>query len=155
MTGRRAGVAVFCGGLARVVIGVLFLGAGAADVAAQETSAKAKPDAADQTDQEGTDGAKTQKIRSGSWIRRTREQGPQPDLRSEFEKRRDRQAAIHFDRLAVLEVVEELARKGNREGLAAKAGALRRRERERFRLALAHLNRAMRQQLMARGKSSP
>ncbi len=100
----------------------------------------------------GGHGRKTQKIRSGSWVHRERIHSAAPDLRSEFEKRRDRETAIHFERLATIEVIEGLAHSHHKDGLAAQAEGLRRRERERFRLALARLSRAMRQELLARGK---
>lgn len=84
------------------------------------------------------------KIRSGSMIRRHTEDPTPPDLRGEYERRRDDQVIRHFTRLAQLDAITKVALSVDDTALAAQAETVRRAENERFRLAMDRLRRVIR-----------
>jgi len=79
------------------------------------------------------------KIRTGSMLRANEPFEEAPDLRGDFEKRRDQQVNLHYTRIAQLDVIAELAIASNNTTLLARVDEVRRRERERFRLAMEKL----------------
>jgi hypothetical protein len=79
------------------------------------------------------------KVRPGSVLKNAEPEPPAPDLRGLIERRRDWEVVAHFQRLAELDVITELAIKNNDGSLADRAEAVRRLEIERFRLAMRRL----------------
>jgi len=84
------------------------------------------------------------KVRQGSLLRHgTVDQTP-VDMRGEYERRRDHAVRIHYERLARLDRIAELAVEHEDTALADRADAVRRAEVERFRLAMHRLRVIMR-----------
>lgn len=87
------------------------------------------------------------KIRSGSMIRRYHEEPPPPDLRGEYERRRDHEVIRHFTRLAQLDAITKVALGAGDTALAARVETVRRAEKERSRLAMERLRAVVRHRL--------
>ena len=81
------------------------------------------------------------KVRSGSMIRkaRTEMENGRPDLRGEYERRRDHEVIHHFRRLAELDAIAKIATDAGNLQLASRADEVRRAEQERFRLVMGRL----------------
>jgi len=129
---------------------------GAALVGAQQ---KAKDEGRTETQEAGQEAAEEvnerrsnhfrnrTKIRSGSMIRRHQDDPPPPDLRGEYERRRDHQVIRHFTRLAQLDAITKVALGAGDTALAARVETVRRAENERFRLAMDRLRMVIRHRL--------
>ncbi len=83
------------------------------------------------------------KIRPGSYIRRQKDEIIVPDIRGEYEVRRDDELSKHFQRLAQIDAILALARELDDGGLRSRAEAVRRREIQRYRLAMGRLGKVM------------
>ena len=89
------------------------------------------------------------KIRQGSFIRSDPEPS-RPTVRGRFERQRDREVVVHYQRMAQLDVISELAADTGQGQLGDKVEAVRRREQERFRRAMARLREAVHRELMTK-----
>jgi len=89
------------------------------------------------------------KVRTGSTLKKTQSDLPPPDLRGDYERRRDYQVVLHFTRLARLDLIAKLATDGNDTELSSQVTIVRRAELERFRVALDRLRRSLQVRLQA------
>lgn len=80
-------------------------------------------------------------IRAGSMLRRATEPPPPPDIRGEYERRRDHQVLVHFQRMAQLDAIAAIASNAGDASLVSRVEEVRRQELDRFRLAMAQLHR--------------
>ncbi len=111
----------------RLALGVL-LAAGAVGAAPSKEKAKA-PAAVD----DGVAPAKAprreiNKIRQGSLLKRDAPAEEAPDLRGDAERRRDQEVVRHFERIAELDVIEQLAAREDDLALLERVEAVRRKE---------------------------
>ena len=84
------------------------------------------------------------KVRSGSMIRKVPDDWRPPDLRGDYQRRRDHQVVVHFRRLARLDVIAQVAAKAGDTNLADRVEEVRRAENERFRRAMENLRQTIR-----------
>jgi len=117
------------------------------------------PNAADPIPPTSTDGGmgknhfrNFKKIRPGSFIRREPEEISLSDLRSEHQMRQDYQVALHYERLAKLDVIEQIASTTQDASLSDWATNVRRNELVRYRLVMARLRRATRRAQLLGGR---
>ena len=94
----------------------------------------APEDNVDPSDSESVEAAPRhtpRKIRKGSLLHEDQPIAPVPDLRSEFEARRDAEIEKHYTRIARLERLWDLATEMDDARLADRVDALRRQEKQR------------------------
>lgn len=91
------------------------------------------------SDTGGMKGSSTDKTRQGSILKRNKPLEDPPDLRGAHEVKRDKELALHYKRLAELDVIAQLADKDGDSNLAELCESVRRKELVRFRLVLQSL----------------
>lgn len=84
-------------------------------------------------------GRALQKTREGSLLKRDGPFPSAPDIRSDYERERDRQLLDHYRRLARLDWIEQLATKADDTRLLERVENVRRREIQRQRTAMTRL----------------
>jgi hypothetical protein len=135
----------------KVMATALVLALGIADSAsAQATKAKAKAKAAPtkaappaskpaEVPAAKPSGRALQKTREGSLLKRDGPLPSAPDIRSDYERERDKQLLDHYRRLARLDWIEQLASKADDTRLLERVENVRRREIQRHRAAMTRL----------------
>jgi hypothetical protein len=126
--------------LAAAGIGTSAAANAATNAGAAERQNGSDPNTPEDRKDDGTRrGSRVVKLRQGSLLRRDKPLERTPDLRGEFERRRDAEVVRHYTRVAQLDAIEAVARQQSDERLLERVEAVRRKETRRFWDAMQYL----------------